>query len=117
MSVSILLIFCVSAPDHVLGRELQEVMVHVIDLGVGGHGGAGSKGPAAATHALVPDLGDDPLVPPVHGLGQVLQPDLLPPRDGEVGVDQGSGVETTAGVGSNKLLPLGRHYRMYTIFL
>ena len=109
MSVSISLIFCVSAPDHVLGRELQEVMVHVIDLGVGGHGGAGSEGPAAATHALVPDLGDDPLVPPVHGLGQVLQPDLLPPRDGEVGVDQGPGIEAAAGVGGNKLLSFRRN--------
>ena len=100
-----------------LGRELQEVVVHVVDLGVGGHGGAGSEGPAAAAHALVPDLGDGPLLPPVHGLGQVLQPNLLPPRDGEVGVDQGSGVETTAGVGGNKLLPCERQYRMYKIFL
>ena len=44
-------VFC--SPDQVLGREIQEVMVHVIDLGVGGHGGAGSKGPAAATASLV----------------------------------------------------------------
>ena len=86
-----------------LGGELQEVVVHVVDLGVGGHGGAGGEGPAAATSALVSDWGDDPLVPPVHGVGQVLQPDLLPPLRSELGVGQGASVGATTGVCGNKL--------------
>ena len=94
-----------------LGGELQKIVVHVVDLGVGGHGGAGGEGPAAAAHALVSDLRDHPLVPPVHGLGQVLQPDLLPPRNGEVGVDQGARVEAATGVCGNKLLPFYRNQK------
>ena len=100
-------VFC--SPDHVLGGELQKVVVHVVDLGVGGHSGTGGEGPAAVAHALVSDLSDDPLVPPVHRLGQVLQSDLLSPRNGEVGVDQGARVEATTGVCGNKLLPLYRN--------
>ena len=81
-----------------LGGELQEVVVHVVDLGIGGHGGAGGEGPAASAHALVSDWGDDALVPPVHRLGQVLQSDLLPPLRIELGVGQGASVGATTGV-------------------
>ena len=100
--------FC--SPDQVLGREIQEVMVHVVDLGVGGHGGAGGEGPAAATNALVPDRSDDPLFPPVHRLRQILQPDILPSLRSEVGVDQRPSVGAPTGVCGNKLLPLQRNY-------
>ena len=86
-----------------LGGELQELVVHVVDLGVGGHGRAGGERPAAATPTLVPDRSDDPLVPPVHGVGQVLQPDLPPPLWSELGVGQGASVGATTGVCGNKL--------------
>jgi hypothetical protein len=39
-------------PDEVLGGQLQEGVAHVVDLGIGGHLGCRSKGPAGATHAL-----------------------------------------------------------------
>ena len=90
-----------------LGRELQQVVGHVIDLSVGGHGGGGGEGPAGAAPSLVSDAGDDSLLPPVHLGWKVLQSDLSPlllePDWG--GGPQSSGVETTAGVGLNKLLP------------
>ena len=102
-----------------LRGELQQVVGHVIDLSVRSHDGGGGEGPAGAAHSLVPDAGDDSLVPPVHLGWEVLKSDLPPlllSPDWDGG-PQSSGVETTAGVGSNKLLPLGRHYRMYKIFL
>ena len=63
-------------PDEVLGRKLQQLMAHVIDLGVGGHCGGGSKGPAAAAHALVSDWGDHTLLSPVNLCWQVLKLDV-----------------------------------------
>ena len=65
-------------PEKMLGRQLQEVALHVIDLGVGLHGPGGCEGPAAAAHALVPHRVDDALLPPVHRGGQILQPNVRP---------------------------------------
>ena len=63
-------------PEEMLGGQLQEVAVHVADLGVRLHGPGGGEGPAAAAHALVPHRVDHALLPPVHRGGQVLQPDV-----------------------------------------
>ena len=39
-------------PDQVLWWQLHESVAHVVDLGVGGHLGSSSKGPAGAAHTL-----------------------------------------------------------------
>ena len=59
------------AGGHLLGREDGHVTA-LGDLGVGLDHGGGAEGPAAAAGLLVLDGGDGALLPPVHGLGQLL---------------------------------------------
>ena len=53
-----------------LGGEDGDVST-LLDLGVGLNLGGGGEGPATAAGLLVLDWGDGPLLPPVHGLGQL----------------------------------------------
>ena len=101
------------SPDDVLGRELEQVVVHVVDLGVARHGGGGGEGPAAAAHALVPHLRDHALGAPVHLGREVLQPRRGLAPHSEVSAGQAPGVKTTTGVTSYKFLP--EQYQYYLI--
>ena len=58
--------------------EGDQVMVRLVDLGIGRHGGRGGKCPARPALSLVPDFSDDALVPPVNRGREVLNSDLLP---------------------------------------
>ena len=98
-----------------LGRELEQVVVHVVDLGVARHGGGGGEGPAAAAHALVPHLRDDALGAPVHLGRQVLQPRRGLAPHSEVRAGQAPGVKTTTGVTSYKFLPEQCQYYLLLI--
>merc|ERR1719242_1577572 len=57
--------------DKVLGAQFDQIVSHVVDLGIGSQDGGGSKSPAGPTSSLVPHHGDDSLVPPVNRLGQI----------------------------------------------
>merc|ERR1712018_97333 len=57
--------------DKVLGAQLDQVVSHVVDLGIRSQDRGGGKSPAGATSSLVPHHGDDSLVPPVNRLRQI----------------------------------------------
>merc|ERR1719234_2732017 len=47
--------------DEVLGAQLDQIVSHVVDLGIRSQNGGRSKSPAGATSSLVPHRGDDTL--------------------------------------------------------
>merc|ERR1719234_2021007 len=57
--------------DEVLGAQLDQIVSHVVDLGIGSQNGGRSKSPAGATSSLVPHRGDNSLGPPVNRLGEI----------------------------------------------
>merc|ERR1719342_695111 len=67
-----------STTDHMLRRKFYEVMIHVIDLGIGCHGRSCSKSPTASTHTLVSHFRNHSLISPINLRWQIFKSYVSP---------------------------------------
>merc|ERR1719342_191427 len=95
-----------SATNHMLRRKFYEVMIHVIDLGIGCHGRSCSKSPTASTHTLVPHFRDHSLISPINLSRQIFKSNVFSWQTlcADIVVCKRQSVKTTTGIMGHKFL-------------